>query len=161
MRLFLLFLSSLFSLISFSVRADELDSVNKQSPLCRYAFQIDTPNGFVSGIMLVSENDENITGSMINEFGVSAIDFSYSREKQKVKLLSVVNFLNKWYIKRVLKNDIKFCLHVLFEIPYQTKHPYEIIKKADCVEILNTKRHLKYSFSPLTNSTNNTDDTEE
>ncbi len=111
--------------------------------------------------MLVSDNNENITGSMINEFGVSAIDFSYSREKQKVKLWSVVNFLNKWYIKRVLKNDIKFCLHVLFEIPYQKKHTYEIIRKADCVEILNTKQHLKYSFSPLTNSTNNTDDTEE
>jgi len=143
------------------VRADEMDSVNKQNQLYRYAFQIETPNGFVSGIMLVNENDENITGSMINEFGVSAIDFSYSRDKQKVKLLSVVSFLNKWYIKQVLKNDIKFCLHVLFGIPFKKKHSYEIIRNLDCVEIINTKRHLKYSFSPLTNSTNNTDDTEE
>lgn len=160
MRAFLLFLSSLVALLTFNLRANEVDSVMHTSPLQKHTFQIETSNGFVSGVLLVSENDENINGSMINEFGVSAIDFSYSKKKQKVKLLSVVSFLNKWYIKQVLKNDIKFCLHILYGIPFKKKHNYEVIHMVDSVTIINNKRHLKYTFSPLTISTNE-DDSEE
>lgn len=137
-----------------------MDSVMQSSPLQKHTFQIETSNGFVSGILLVSEDDENINGSMINEFGVSAIDFSYSKKKQKVKLLNVISFLNKWYIKHVLKNDIKFCLHVLYDVPFKKKHNYEVVHTVDSITIINNKRHLKYTFSPLTISTNE-DDTEE
>lgn len=159
MRAFLLFLSSLITLLTFKSYAYVGDSVSQHTPLSKHAFQIDTPKGFVSGILLVSENDEYINGSMINEFGVSAIDFSYSKKKQKVKLLSVVSFLNKWYIKQVLKNDIMFCLHVLFDTPYKKNHGYEVVRTIDSVSITNPKRQLKYSFSPLTLSPNE-DDTE-
>lgn len=160
MRAFLLFLSSLIALLTFNARANEVDSVMQSSPLQKHTFQIETPKGFISGILLVSDDDENITGSMINEFGVSAIDFSYSKKKQKVKLLSVVSFLNKWYIKQVLKNDIKFCLHILYDVPFKKKHNYEVVHTVDSVTIINSKRHLKYSFSPLTTSINE-DDAEE
>lgn len=137
-----------------------MDLVMQSSPLQKHTFQIETSNGFVSGILLVSEDDENINGSMINEFGVSAIDFSYSKIKQKVKLLSVISFLDKWYIKQVLKNDIKFCLHMLYDVPFKKKHNYEVVHTVDSITILNIKRHLKYTFSPLTISTNE-DDSEE
>lgn len=157
MRAFLLFLSSLIDLLTFNARANEVDSVMQSSPLQKHTFQIETPKGFISGILLVSEDDENITGSMINEFGVSAIDFSYSKKKQKVKLLSVVSFLNKWYIKQVLKNDIKFCIHILYDVPFKKKHNYEVVHTVDSITIINSKRHLKYSFSPLTTSINEYD----
>lgn len=160
MRAFLLFLSSFIALLTFNMSAIEVDSVMQSSPLQKHTFQIETSNGFVSGILLVSEDDENINGSMINEFGISAIDFSYSKKKQKVKLLSVISFLNKWYIKHVLKNDIKFCLHVLYDVPFKKKHNYEVVHTVDSISIINNKRHLKYTFSPLTISTNE-DDTEE
>lgn len=160
MRAFLLFLSSLIALLTFNARANEVDSVKQSSPLQKHTFQIETSNGFISGILLVSEDDENITGSMINEFGVSAIDFSYSKKKQKVNLLNVVSFLNKWYIKQVLKNDIKFCLHILYDVPFKKKHNYEVVHTVDSVTIINSKRHLKYSFSPLTTPINE-DDAEE
>lgn len=160
MRAFLLFLSSLVALLTFNLRANEVNSVMHASPLQKHTFQIETSNGFVSGVLLVSENDENINGSMINEFGVSAIDFSYSKKKQKVKLLSVVSFLNKWYIKQVLKNDIKFCIHILYGIPFKKKHNYEVIHRVDSVTIINNNRHLKYTFSPLTIPTNENDSEE-
>lgn len=128
----------------------EVDSIPQSSPLQKYAFQIETSNGFISGILLVSESDENIKGSMINEFGVSAIDFSYSKQKQKIKLMNVISFLNKWYIKQVLKNDIKFCLHILYKTLFKDNHKYEVIRSQDSVTIINNKRHLKYTFSPLT-----------
>lgn len=156
MRVFLLFLSSLVALLTFNLRANEVDSVIHASPLQKHTFQIETSNGFVSGVLLVSENDENINGSMINEFGVSAIDFSYSKKKQKVKLLNVVSFLDKWYIKQVLKKDIKYCLHILYGVPFKKKHSYEVAATEDSVSIINLRRHLKYTFSSI-----HEDDTEE
>lgn len=160
MKAFLLFLSSLIVFPAFNLGATEVDAVMQVTPLRKYAFQIETAGGFVSGILLVSEDDENINGSMINEFGVSAIDFSYSKKRQKVKLLNVVSFLNKWYIKQVLRNDIKFCLHVLCDTPFKRRHDYDVVNTPDSVTIINNKRHIKYSFSPLT-ITANEDGTEE
>lgn len=159
MRRFLLFLNSLLFICTFSMRANNIDSTEVSHQLRRYTFQIETSKAFVSGLLLANENEEAINGSMINEFGVSAIDFTYSKEKQKVKILNVVSFLNKWYIKMVLKNDLKFCLHILYDTPFNSKNNYEVVHSGETVSIVNHKRNLKYTFTPL-NSTNE-NDTEE
>lgn len=160
MRLSLLFLNSLIALLSSRLSANEVISPMQVQSHQKYTFLIENPNGFVSGILLISEDDKSINGSMINEFGVSAISFSYSKEKQKVKLLNVISFLNKWFIKQTLKRDIRFFLHALCDIPFKRKHNYKIIHTNDSVMIVNNKNNLKYSFSPLTISENK-DDTEE
>lgn len=158
MKAFLLFLSSILLFFAFDLRAEQPDSIAESNPLQKHTFQIETGNGFISGLLLVAENDESITGSLINEFGVSAIDFVYSRKNNKVRLLNVVSFLNKWYIKRVLRNDLEFCLHVLYDTPYRKKHNYEIARTGDSVTITNYRRHLKYTFSPLTTTDNDTEE---
>ena len=160
MRAFSLFLSSLAVLLTFCFNASAEDSDIRTEPTRKHTFQIETPSGGISGILIVSDTDDFIKGSMINEFGVSAIDFSYSKKKQKVKLLNVVSFLNKWYIKLVLKNDLKFCLHVLYGTPFKAKHGYGVTRTGDSVTITNTKRRLRYTFSPLT-ITATEDETEE
>lgn len=159
MKRFLLFLNSLLLAFTSGIQASDNGQIDSYHQLQRYSFQIETGKAYVSGILLANEAEESIVGSMINEFGVSAIDFSYSKEKQKVKLLSVVSFLNKWYIKKVLKNDINFCLHILYGIPFKQKHNYEIINHGDTVSIINQKRKIRYSFTPL--NTQEANDTEE
>lgn len=161
MRTFLLFLSSLFLLlIPYTAKAQEENAEVPTERLQSYSFQIETSKGYISGILLANDDGNQIKGSMINEFGVSAIDFTYNKEKQKLKLVSVIGFLNKWYIKMVLKNDIRFCLHILYNTPYEKKHNYEIIRTVDSTSIINTKRNLKYTFSPISQATL-TDDTQE
>jgi len=118
MKRFLLFLNSLLFVCAIGLCANDIDSTDVNNQLQRYAFQIETDKAFVSGLLLANESEDVINGSMINEFGVSAIDFTYSKRKQKVKLLNVVSFLNKWYIRMVLKNDLKFCLHILYGTPF-------------------------------------------
>lgn len=113
------------------------------------AFRIEMQKGYVSGIMITGESDEYINGSMVNEFGISAIDFTFSKKKGKVKLINVGSFLNKWYIKQVLKNDINFALHILYGTPYNKKHNYEVTREGPNLIIFNTKRKIKYIFSPL------------
>lgn len=158
MKAYLLFLSSILLFFAFDLRAEQPDSIAESNPLQKHTFQIETGNGFISGLLLVAENDESITGSLINEFGVSAIDFVYSRKNNKVRLLNVVSLLNKWYIKRVLRNDLEFCLHVLYDTPYRKKHNYEIARTGDSITITNSRRHLKYTFSPLTITDNDTEE---
>lgn len=159
MRHFLLFLSSIIALFAFHANAEE-ETVQIQTQTQHYSFQIETNRACISGILIVRNDDESIRGSIVNEFGVSAIDFIYSKKKQSVKILNVVSFLDKWYIKPVLKKDIRYCLHVLYDIPYSGKNKYEIENKDSLTVITNTKRHLKYSFSPLLYFIKN-DDTEE
>lgn len=149
MKRFFLFLNSILLVCTFSLRANDVDSMETYRQLQRYSFRIETEKAFVSGLFLANEGDENIVGSMVNEFGVSAIDFTYSKKKQKVKLLNVVSFLNKWYIKRVLKRDIKFCIHILYSMPCSSKNEYEIVRVGSTVSIINHKRNITYSFTPL------------
>lgn len=158
MKRFLLFLNSLLLICGFALRADEIAPEESTHLLRRYSFQIETGKACMSGLLLASEDDEFINGSMINEFGISAIDFSYSKRKQKVKLLNVVSFLDKWYIRMVLRKDLKFCLHILYDIPINSKNRYEVIRNGDTVSIINPKRKLKYTFTPLNHqSTNDTE----
>lgn len=149
MKRFLLFLNSLLIVCTFGIRANDIDSAEVIHKLQRYSFQIETKKAFISGLLLANENDRVIIGSMINEFGVSAIDFTYKKKKQKVKLQNVVSFLNKWYIKMVLKNDLKFCLHILYGTPFKSKNNYDVVHIGDTVSIINHKRNLKYTFTPL------------
>lgn len=159
MRTFLLFLlSSVFAVCS-AFAASETDPQTNASENRKMAFRIEMQKGYVSGIMICAETEDNINGSMVNEFGISAIDFSYSKKKEKVKLINVGSFLNKWYIKQVLKNDINFALHILYGIPYKKKHHYEVTHDGENVTIFNTKRKIKYIFSPLQNKSDY--DTEE
>ena len=159
MRTFLLFLLSSVFVVCNAFAASETDPQTNASANRKMAFRIEMQKGYVSGIMICAETDDAINGSMVNEFGISAIDFTYSKEKKKVKLINVGSFLNKWYIKQVLKNDINFALHILYGIPYKKKHHYEVTHDGENVTIFNTKRKIKYIFSPLQNKSDY--DTEE
>lgn len=160
MRVFLLFISSLATCLALLWGNSGQPTASATQAVQRYSFRIETPKAYVSGIMIASREHDIINGSMINEFGISAIDFSYSEKKGKVRLINVVSFLNKWYMKQVLKKDIRLCLHVLYGIPYEAGRNYNVSTHGDTVTIMNNKRGLNYTFSPLTNISGN-NDTEE
>lgn len=72
----------------------------------KYNATIEMSKGYVSGVCIMVNDGGVIKGSLFNEFGISAIDFTYQPDKRKVKLLSVIKMLNKWYIKKVLRQDL-------------------------------------------------------
>ena len=72
----------------------------------RYNAVIEMKKGYMSGICILLNDGGVVKGSLFNEFGISALDFTYQPDKQKVKLLSVIKMLDKWYIKRVLRKDL-------------------------------------------------------
>lgn len=100
----------------------------------RYNVQIDFKKAYISGLCLMLMEDDIIKASVVNEFGVSALDYIYNPTKQKVKILKVMGKMNKWYIKKVLKRDLK---QVMLNLP-QGENTYE-----------DKKYSIKYTFEPL------------
>ena len=152
MKAFLLFLSSVLTVFAVCASGNDERAPVESDNTCntaRYTFQIDKGNAAVTGILITTEDDEAIKGTMVNEFGVSALDFIYTKKNGKLKLFNVISFLNKWYIKRVLKTDLQFCLHILYETPYVKKHSYQVKRCCEETSIVNAKWHLKYTFNPL------------
>lgn len=151
MRHFLLFLSSLiFSISSISAQdIENSDIPNEDAARDVYSFQIDTPKAAITGIMILKESGEDIVGSMVNEFGVSAIDFVYNKRKNSIKLLNVASFLNKWYIKLILKKDLRLAIQLLKDIPHKNPGNYTIDKTEDSLTLFNVKRKLKYTFGSM------------
>lgn len=162
MRLFLLFLSSLITCFTFQAIASEPDdtTVETRTEASRMSFRIEMQRGYVSGILITADSGTDINGAMINEFGISALDFTYSRKSGKVKLLNVISFLNKWYIKRVLRSDLGYCIHILYGTPFSKERNYKVTRDGDSLSIVNTKRNISYIFSPITYNSDN-HDTEE
>lgn len=157
MRVFLLFLVSLLSALPIKAKDIEADTVPATEQCVRYAFEITTPKAAITGIMLTKESGDEILGSMINEFGISAIDFKYNKKGDKLKLLNVISFLDKWYIKMTLKKDIRLSLHILFNIPYKSNKNYEITKYESGYTIFNKKRKLTYKFNVMPISEDDTE----
>lgn len=100
----------------------------------RYSVQIDVKKAYISGICGMLFEDGKLKASVVNEFGLSAMDFEYNPQKDKVKIINVIKKLDHWYIKRVLKRDLRILLHNLEQGIY--KHE-------------NVKYEITYTFLPL------------
>ena len=106
----------------------------------RSTAMIEMSKGYVSGICVIYIDGEDVKASIFNEFGISAIDFVYYPKKDKVKLLNVIKMLDKWYIRKLLKSDLRKVVHCL---------------QQGIGEYRNEKYKIDYKFSQLQ------DDTEE
>ena len=111
----------------------------------RFAATIETERGCVTGICVMLYDGELVKGCLFNEFGVTALEFSYQPQKEKVKLLTVLPMLNKWYIRRTLRGDLKKLMHAL---------------RDGETEYVNMRRHITYTFVPQTAVEDETIDTD-
>ena len=111
------------------------DSIDQR---VRYEIIIEMPKAYLSGLMIMHKpSEDRVNVSVINEFGISLVDFNYDEKKNKVKIQSITDKLNKWYIKRTLSNDFKSILKAI---------------RDGSKEYLNSKHKIKYSFQ-LVNET--------
>lgn len=105
------------------------DSVDQR---VRYEIMIEMPKAYVSGLLIMHKpSDSLVNASIVNEFGISLMDFTYNEIKDKVKFHSLTDKLNKWYIRKTLGNDLKKVLKSM---------------KEGSTECTNNKRKIKYSF---------------
>lgn len=84
--------------------ADQQPFADSIGSRAKYAATIEMQKGYISGICILASEPDNYRGVIFNEFGITAIEFTYA--KKKVKLENVIKMLDKWYIKRVLRRDL-------------------------------------------------------
>ena len=94
-----------------------------------------------SGICTVEENEGSITGVFVNEFGITAFSFEYNKSAKRVKLLNIIDFLDKWYIRKTLRKDLK-------AIAPELADPSTPIFGE--IEYTNLRRKIEYRFKLLT-----------
>lgn len=104
----LLGLFSLFPLLPISAQdiADQHPLPDSIGSKMKYNATIEMKKGYLSGICILIRDKDGYKGSIFNEFGISVLDFTYQPVTGKVKLENVIQLLDKWYIKRLLKQDL-------------------------------------------------------
>ena len=146
MRKYLLLISILLlSLASLTVQAQD-SLIVQQAPLSdsigcktRYATTIELSKGYLSGITIMVREAEAYHGVLFNEFGITALEFTYQPQTKKVELIEVMAMLDKWYIRRVLKSDLQ--------------HVMENLLKGNPT-YKDEKYHISYKFSVMSNDEN-------
>lgn len=146
MRKYLLLISILLlPLMSLTVQAQG-SLIAQQTPLSdsigcktKYATTIELSKGYLSGITIMVREADVYHGVLFNEFGITALEFTYQPQIKKVELIEVIAMLDKWYIRRVLKNDLQ--------------HVMENLMKGNPT-YKNEKYHISYKFSVMSNDEN-------
>lgn len=87
----------------------------------RYNVQIDLGRAYISGICLMLREGHEVKGSIMNEFGVSYLDYTYDTTTHKVRLVSVTAKLDRWYIRRMLRRDLRHLMQNLAQGTTQYK----------------------------------------
>lgn len=128
-------------LLTCTLMASAQNLPSKEGERARYGVQIDIKKAYISGVCGMLFEEGLLKVSIVNEFGFSAMEFEYNPQKDKVKIISVIKNFNYWYIKRILRHDLRELLHNL----QKGESKYE-----------NTKRNITYTFTPMTNDNHGT-----
>lgn len=160
MKRFLILSSLLLSILFAFGQETELlpfswfDKVGK----VEYSTTLKFKNNEITGISITKLQGDELIGSLVNEFGIKAFDFKYNTKSKKIKLFNVIAFMDKWYIKKALKSDLKY----LFSYPKTKKSKRRnIVVREDILLLENTKYDIKYIFTPLTSIEAQKDDINE
>lgn len=73
----------------------------------RYIVAITFKTASFSGICVVKNIGTQIAGTIVNEFGIRAFDFTMSQDRRRVKLLTVMKPLDKCLIRKAIARDLK------------------------------------------------------
>ena len=75
-----------------------------------FRLTISTPKANITGICAIKQINGEWKGTIFNEFGLKILDFVSTSKNCKV--MNVISFLDKTYIKKVIASDIQFIMEV-------------------------------------------------
>ena len=106
----------------------------------------------LSGICIVKTDEEGSRGAIVNEFGFHALDFTISADRRKVKLLNVLPQMDRWYVKRVVRGDLKH-LFSATEAGRQKGRRVVSVDDEGTVTLKNERYKLTYSLKKIEDET--------
>jgi hypothetical protein len=137
-----------------------MDSIKRND----FRITFSTPKANITGIYIAKRMNEEWRGSIINEFGLKVLDFVST--PKKCRLVNVVTFLDKWYIKKEVASDIQFIMEVdnprynigiqtsrywrqdTLVVKYKTEKELQRFPDGE-IKYINHKRGLTYLFKKI------------
>ena len=113
----------------------------------KHRVTITIPKAEITGIMITKFMEDEWRGSMINEFGIKAFDFTVNNNK--CSIINTVSFLNKWYIRKTIESDLAFLFGNVSE--YRQKKGKMLEINENGFVLINEKRKIKYNFYSIEN----------
>ena len=145
-----LLLSSLLAICLTTMAQDYLLPLGGRQ---QYSVTISARGAEITGICMVKTDGEGSRGAIVNEFGLHALDFTLTVDRSKAKVLNVLPMMDRWYIRRVLRKDLR----LLFGATQtgQQKGGRTLTIDSDSTVVMNNERYkLKYSLKRLNNESN-------
>ena len=112
-----------------------------------YNLEMDLRGHSITGITVMQQEQEELRGTVVNQMGLKAFDFIYNDTKQKVELHNVIKMMNRWYIRRVLRRDLRF---LFSHSSSANDRNHALVITSDTVRLQNTRQNINYLFTPLT-----------
>jgi|GEM_PF-2680433 len=92
----------------------------------RFAVEVTTPRMNISGLcVLKTDSLGDARGSVVNEFGVRAFDFTVTQNRRKVKIYNALPMLRKWPLKRLMRRALRKALNNQPSVITLTPLPHE------------------------------------
>lgn len=73
----------------------------------RYSVAIIFGSVSLSGICVVKRQEGRIVGSVVNEFGIRAFDFTMTPDRGRVKLLNITKPLDRCLVRKAIRTDLR------------------------------------------------------
>lgn len=141
----LLWISLLLCLCRVSVQAQSYPLLLNGEERASWNFTLERGTMTVTGICLTRQTEQGLVGSVVNEFAIHFFDFTC--RNNRVKVSNVFPAMNKWYIRRVLRSDLKL---LTANTPQSIGRRRQLmVNQPDSITLINHKRHLTYRFERL------------
>lgn len=151
MKRFLLFLSLWLTTGWASAQSRASLSPALEGERTEYAVTLQLKEVHLSGICIMKRMETEIVGSWLNEFGIRAFDFRYTLSNHRIELSNLLETLDRWYIRRVLRRDLSLLLTYGDQPPSDPIRGRRIEHPSPELWLLHNERHhITYRFSRLT-----------
>ena len=128
--------------ITDSVAADSLE-------IRQFNMSLQVKDQELTGIFVMKYlSPTEIVGTLINEFGLTAYDFEY--KDGKTRLSNLPEFLDRWFIRKILQNELSFLFKNLQRGQDFKKRSRKITFSPEGeITLINRRFLLHYTFIPI------------
>ena len=78
-----------------------------------YNVSIKRGENLITGMCILVNSGDTVKASIVNDFGATILDCSFYKKRSKIKLHYLFKSLNRWYLRPVLKRDLKEIMKIM------------------------------------------------
>lgn len=141
----LLWISLLLCFCRLSANAQSYPLLLDGEERATWNFTLERGTMTITGICMARQTEQGLVGAVVNEFGIHFFDFTC--QDKRVKVSNVFPAMNKWYIRRVLRSDLK--LLAANKQLSSGRRRQLLVNQPDSITLINNRHRITYRFERL------------